>query len=164
MFDVAQLRLQIEGLLRDYPALAEDEGLRADMIDGETNLNDALALLVKEIKISEYMVDGITKERVQLLERRNRHEHRIDVLRELILEVLQSADLKRVQLPAVTLTQVSGQPQIIGELDADALPDDLVRIRREADRTAIKQALLDHRVLPGLSLSNAAPFLMIRRK
>jgi hypothetical protein len=47
---------------------------------------------------------------------------------------------------------------------ADLLPDDLVRIKREADRVKIREALLAHRKLPGISLSNAPPTLAINVK
>jgi hypothetical protein len=39
-----------------------------------------------------------------------------------------------------------------------------VRTKREANRTAVREALLAGRVIPGLSLSNAAPSLMIKSK
>jgi hypothetical protein len=163
-FDVDQLRLDIEALIRDYPELTEDETLRADMLDAETGLNDALALLTKDIKLSEWMVAGIIKDRAELSARKTRLLLRVELLRGLILKVLQSADLKKVMLPSVTLSQAATPPQIVGQPDADTLPDDLVRIRREPNLTAIREALMERRELPGLSLSNAPPHLVISKR
>ncbi len=46
--DVDALRQSIDALLITYPELAEDEQLRADMLDGETDLALVLARLVDE--------------------------------------------------------------------------------------------------------------------
>lgn len=161
-FDVDQLRREIEALIRDYPQLTEDETLRADMIDAETDINEALTLLVRDIKLSEALVMGITEERKQWALRRDRLEHRIDVLRELVLKVMQSGDLKKLLLPVATLVQSASQPTIVGEPDAATLPDEFVRIKREANRSAILEALKAHRSIPGLSLSNSPPHLVIK--
>jgi hypothetical protein len=161
-FDVDQLRLDIEALIRDYPEIAEDETLRADMLDAETGIHEALTLLVNDIDSSKMMIVGITARRKELEERCDRLVHRVEGLRALVLKVLQSAELKTVSLPGVTLSQQRSQPQIVGEPNPDALPDDLVRIKREANRTAIREALLNGRAIPGLTLSNAAPHLIIR--
>ena len=163
-FDVTQLRLQIENLLRDYPDLAEDEMLRADMLDGETNIYGVLMSLFQATDNNKFMLDAITGRVQQLAGRKARFARRIEFLRGLMLQVLQTADLKKVELPEATLSQRATQPQIVGEPDVEQLPNDLLKITIEPDRTKIRAALLDHRELPGLSLSNAAPTLAINVK
>jgi hypothetical protein len=44
--NVVQIEREIERLLIDYPELAEDETLRADMIDGETDAKAVLSRIV----------------------------------------------------------------------------------------------------------------------
>lgn len=164
MFSVDQLRIQIEALIRDYPDLADDEMLRADMLDGSTNIQEVLTALFHSVDDNKMMVEATTARLQELTERRARFTRRVEFLRELMLQVLQSANLKKLELAEATLSQRNVAPQIVGEVDPEALPDDLCRIKREADRTAIREALLANRKLPGLGLSNSPPTLTINVK
>ena len=159
-----QLRFDIQNLLLQYPELAEDDVLREDTLDGVTDFREALSGIVRRIDNAMMLKSALNVRIDELKQRRERFDLRIDRLRELTLSVLQSANLKKLELPEVTLSQRAGLPQIVGEPDVDQLPDDLVRIRREANRTAIREALLAHRELPGLSLSNAPPSLVVKMK
>ena len=159
-----QLRFDIQNLLLQYPELAEDDVLREDTLDGVTDFREALSGIVRRIDNAMMLKSALNVRIDELKQRRERFDLRIDRLRELTLSVLQSANLKKLELPEVTLSQRAGLPQIVGEPDVDQLPDDLVRIRREPNRTAIREALLAHRELPGLSLSNAPPSLVVKMK
>lgn len=164
MFDVDELRRAIEALICEYPDLAEDEMLRADMLDGETDIKAVLAELFEATDDNRSMIAALTDRVHQLTTRRTRFTRRVEFLRELMLKILQSADLKKVELAEVTLSQRRTPPQIVGEIDPDMLPDDLVVIERKPDRAAIREALLANRELPGLALSNAPPGLTINTK
>lgn len=161
---IDQLRLIIETLIRENPELRDDDVLRADMLDAETDIAAALAILYRKADDSKMLADAITLRVDELSERRARFLRRVEVMRSLMLSVLQAAHQKKLELPEATLSQRAGIPQIVGQVDADALPNDLVRIKREPNRTAIREALLAHREVPGLSLSNAPPTLMIKSK
>jgi DNA-binding transcriptional ArsR family regulator len=162
--DADEVRRQIEALLREHPDLNEDEDLLHDMLEGETDLFAALSSLATYVAATDALVASLNGTLSEFRDRKSRFETRVEVLREVMLKLLQTANLKRVELPEATLSQVRRQPQIVGEVDADALPDDLVRIKREPNRTAIREALDNGRELPGLSLSNAAPGLMMKVK
>jgi hypothetical protein len=54
------------------------------------------------------------------------------------------------------------KPALVGEADPETLPDDLVRVKREPNRTAIKAALEDGRDVPGFVMSNGRPTCTIR--
>ena len=164
MFNVDQLRHEIEAFIREYPDLAEDEMLRADMLDGETDISAVLTALFQSVDNNRFMIDAVNGRMDQLAIRRNRFKQRIEFLRGLILKVLQSADLKKYELPEATLSQRVGQPKIVGEPDVNALPDDLLRVTVEPDRTKIREALLAGHELPGLALSNGPPTLAINVK
>jgi hypothetical protein len=164
MINIDQLRHDIEALIRNYPDLNEDEVLRHDMLDAETDMYSALTALVGASSAARANAEAITTRIDALGVRRARFRRRFDALRELMLKVLQSADLKKIELPDATLFQRAGEQQIVGEPDPATLPDDLCVIERKANRAAIKQALLEHREIPGLTLSNAAPSLTVRVK
>lgn len=163
-FNIDEVRHQIEALLREHPDFAEDEVLLLDMLEGETDLHGALSSLASYTAETATMIEALGGTLSNLKSRRARFEARVEMLRDLMLKLLQAANLKRIELPEATLSQVRQQPAIVGDLDADKLPDDLVRIKREPNRTAIRAALDAHRVIPGLSLSNAAPTLMMKVK
>lgn len=163
-FNVDQLRIQIEALIRDYPDIADDEVLRGDMLDAETDIKAVLTSLFNTADDTKMMIQAITLRLQELSERRARFARRVDFLRELMLKILQSADLKKIELPEATLSQRAGTPQIIGGIDADGLPDDLVRIKREPDLVKIRDALLARREVLGLFLSNSPPTLMVKVK
>ena len=78
-----------------------------------------------------------------------------------MLRILQAAELKKVELPEATLSQRNSPPQLVGNVDPELLPDDLCRIKREPNKTAIKEALLKGDLVPGMYLSNSPPSLTI---
>jgi hypothetical protein len=160
--NIDQLKLDINNLRLRYPEMAEDETLNEDMLQGATSIDEVLTTLIRRIDDSGFLLEGLSMRMGELRERKQRFERRIEALRGLILSVLQVADLKKVELAEATLSQRAGQQQIVGEPDPARLPDDLVRIKREANRTAIREALQAGRALEGLSLSNAPPTLAIR--
>src|SRR4051812_19010471 len=99
MFNIDELRTAIETLLRDYPDLAEDEMLRADMLDGETDIRTVMTALLQAVDNNKFMAGAISARIAELTARKARFARRIEFLRGLILKVLQSADLKRFELP-----------------------------------------------------------------
>ena len=76
MFNVDELRRQVEALIRDYPELEEDEVLRADMLDAETDLKGALALLVKTTSNNKLMIEAISHRLAELTARKARFARR----------------------------------------------------------------------------------------
>jgi hypothetical protein len=163
-FDVDQLRLSIEALLRDYPDLGEDEILRADMLDAETEIGSVLASLYAAVDEDWSDIDKLDRQIDERKARKARLARRVEFLRALMLKVLQSANLKKFRLPEATLSQRASQPQIVGEPDVDTLPPDLVRVTIEPNRAAIREALMNGQDVPGLFLSNAPPALSINVK
>jgi hypothetical protein len=164
MFNVDHLRLAIEDLIRNYPDLEEDEMLRADMLDAETDIEGVLTALFQAVDNNKLMVSAITARTHELAARKKRFERRVEFLRSLMLQVLQTADLKKYELAEATLSQRASQPAIVGEPDVAALPADLCRVTVEPDRVKIREALLAHREVPGLALSNSPPVLSINVK
>jgi hypothetical protein len=163
-FDVDQLRLQMEALIRDNPDMEDDERLRVDMFEGATDMGEVLERLVGAYAADRDMVMTLTSRINRMTDRRARFVRRIEHLRALMLSVMQSGNLKKLTLPEATLSQRRGQPGIVGEPDVNLLPAEFVRVKTEADRIAIREALLAGRQLPGLSLSNAPPALQITVK
>ncbi|QOZ68859.1 siphovirus Gp157 family protein [Bradyrhizobium arachidis] len=162
--EVDALRLEIEKLARDYPEIAEDEVLRADMLDADTSLVDVLTALIRLGEDARTLRDGTKQQQENLKARADRFGRRLEFTRALMLSILNAAALRKVELPEATVYLRNNPQQLIGEPDADALPDEFVKIKRTADRAAIKAALQAGRELPGLQLSNASPSIMVMVK
>jgi Siphovirus Gp157 len=159
--DADALRREIERLLRDYPELADDEVLRADMLDGSTEIGDILTSLVRTNQDALALKEGTKARLDELKARGDRFTKRTEFVRALIFKIMETARLKKLELPEATLSIRNNPQQIVGDPDAAALPDDLCRIKREPDKKKIRDALLAGQDVPGCTLSNAPPSLMI---
>ncbi len=93
-----ELQQHIELLLHDFPELAEDEELRLDMIEGETELDKFLAQVVEKSIEARTMADAIKSRIDSLNERRSRFLRQEAAFRELGLKIMQRADINKVQL------------------------------------------------------------------
>ena len=161
--DIAALQAEINKLLADHPELAEDEILRADMIEGATDAYDFLAMLVRKMGEAKALELGVEAYADELLARRNRFMHRRDRLRELIFKVMNSARLTKVELPEATLSIRAGQAKVI-IVDELEIPEEYLRIKTEPDKIKIKAALQNNEHVPGAMLSNVEPVLAIHIK
>ena len=81
------VRAQIELLLIAHPELAEDEILRADMLEGQTDLHKALSTFVRLIGEAQGNIDGLAAYVTTLQSRATRFERRIEGLADFIAEV-----------------------------------------------------------------------------
>lgn len=158
-----QVRLQISNLLLQYPELADDEELRADMIEGETEAPELLAMLVRRIGETKAIAEG-TKAYVQeLCARGQRLDRRVDGIRSLIHKIMDDVRLPKLELAEATLSIRAGTQKVV-LTDETALPDDCVKVIRNPDRTAIKEKLTSGETVPGAVLSNPEPSLTIRTR
>lgn len=162
--DADMLRIDIEHLLSQYPDLADDEVLRADMLEGSTDIREILTGLNRTLEDTKALIDGMQGRLEDLAARRARFRQRGEFVRDLMLRILESAQLRKLELPEVTLSTKNNPQQIIGEPDAETLPDDLVKVTRAPDRKKIREALIAGQEVPGVILSNAPPSLMVRVK
>ena len=164
MLDPRAIRLQVENLKLIHGALLDDEEAWIASLESETNVSELLTTIVRRIEDTKALVIG-TKDRFEeLKERKDRFERRVDALRELAFKVMETAEVAKLELPEATLSLRAGTQQLVGEADPAELPDELCKIYRSPDRTAIKEALKTGKMVPGFSLSNSQPSLTIRIK
>ena len=164
MLDPRFVRHQIENLKIAHPELLEDDEAWIATLESETSFEDLLTSVVRRIEDTKALVIG-TKDRFEELKsRKDRFEHRVDTLRNLAFKIMQAAELAKCELPEATLSLRAGTPQLIGEADPQELPDELCKISRDLNRTAIKEALKTGLTVPGFELSNSPPSLTIRIK
>ena len=161
--DVQTIERQINALLADFPEMAEDEALRADMIEGETDLLSVMTRLLDHQQEAASMVDAMKSRRDSLTERMSRYERRADALRTLMLNLLSAADQTKITLPEATISLTKGRDGV--EItDITALPQGFYSLERKADRAAIGAALKAGEAVPGASLRTSGPSITIRTK
>jgi hypothetical protein len=159
--DPAVIKQQIESLIATYPELADDEVLRADMLEGSTDLVAYLRRLEVARQGAVATAEAIATLLDSWKQRQQRFEHRVDALRSIMLKLLQTAQLKKLELPEATLSVKLGVPRVLVTDDA-AVPDEFCRFKREPDRTKIKAALAELKPVPGATLTNAEDVLAVR--
>lgn len=157
------IRQQIANLLTTCPELAEDDVLRADMVEAETDAHTFLSIITRKIGETKALSDGANGYAAELLERCGRLDRRVESLRKFIFQIMEAAALKSAELPEATLSIRAGQQKVL-ITDETQIPDALFKIKREPDKTAIKEKLKSGEIVAGAQLSNAEPSLSIRTK
>lgn len=151
----------IERLLESYPELADDATLRIGMIEGETEAIALLNALVAAIRTDETLAKAIGDRVDAITERKRRAVERAKAARDTALEIMEACQVDRLTLPEATLSVRPTPPAVIIDRE-DSLPEDLFRIKREPDKTAIKDRLAAGQPVPGAHLSNGGRCLALR--
>lgn len=149
-FDVLWLEQQIAELVRDFPELQEDEALKADVIEGQIDVEAVMARVVSHIMEADEMLDGIKPRAEALAERKKRWERRKDFLRSLAQRVLDASGRAKIELPEATVAKSPGR-ESVEVLDVNELPQGLYVTERKADKKAIAAQLKEGPV-PGAKL------------
>jgi len=158
---IIQTQAAVAALLADFPELAEDERLRADVVEGETAFNDVLRCLAIEAKTAKGYQKGLAETIDGLESRKARLSEREKKIRNTIMLLMDVANLRKVPLPEGGLTITRKAARALPPDDVNILPDEFCRIRREPNMTAINAALAEGRHVPGVIMSNGSDVLRI---
>lgn len=161
--DPNHVRQQIDNLLLQFPELLEDDVLRADMLEAETDLHDLIRMLERKRQEACSLAGAIASNIAELGVRQERFERREQAMRAAMFKLLQWADVRKLELPEATLSVRNGTQKVV-ITDETAIPEALMRVKREPDRIKIKEWLTTVIPVPGAYLSNAEPTLSIRTK
>jgi hypothetical protein len=151
---VEQARRDLTALLAAYPDLEQDDVLRLDMIEGETNALDLIDLLIAAEREALSLEEAVAIRQARFANRRG-------AIRKYLMQLMEAAGLKKVERPAATVSIAAGRPKVV-ITDENELPDYFVRIKKEPNKDAIAKAFKEGRKsIPGATLSNAEPVLRI---
>lgn len=142
LMDVHMLEFEIERLRKEYPELAEDEQLRADTIEGETDAHTILDRIVSQILEAKTLEEAQAARLGELKARKEATARRQEAMRKLALRIMKAADLPRVKLAEKTLGITKGR-ESVEIYDETALPLWAVtkKIVHQADKALIKERL-----------------------
>jgi len=157
------IKAEITKLIALCPELEEDEALRHDMIEAETETFGFLSSLLRTIGAAEATVEGTSAYIADLHVRVDRLERRRESLRRLIMKIMETAELKKIELAEATIFVRAGTPKVV-VVNEREVPDEFMRIKKEPDKSLIKAALSAHENVPGAMLSNAEPVLNIKKR
>lgn len=160
--DIDALKQHIQSLLAAHPELLDDNILRSDMLEGETDLHRVLSHLIRRLGETEVQNGALKAYIAELHERKERLVHRMDVIRSTIKSLMESAQLTKVELPEALLTVSVGQPKVI-IVDEEKIPDGFMRIKREPDKVALRAYLASVGTIDGATLSNRETVLTVRK-
>lgn len=159
--DATEVERHVADLIAAFPELAEDEQLRADMIEGSTSAFDILERIMLREREANAMADGVDALLADLAARRDRFRRQKDAMRLMAFKIMKAGDLQKVVLPiaTVSVTRRAGGVQITDEA---AIPRRFLRVKREPDRVAIKAALEAGKKVKGALLGEPTEHLSVR--
>lgn len=158
------IRRDIEALMAVCPELADDEQLRHDMIEGETEAFTLLSIIVRRIGETEALAEGTKQYAAEIRERKARFDRRAEGYRSLIRKLLRHASLRKAELPEATVS-LGQKPKIdLVITNEAAVPEALCRCKPEPDKTAIREALEAGADVDWAALVPGDPVLTIRTK
>ncbi len=152
---------EINALLLEYPQLADDEELFRDMLEGNTRFNEIMDRLLIEMRDNETLSDAAAARIGKLRERQTRLKHRMNFYRSLMHRLLTVTGIQSVAL-AEAKVSIMKSPEKVIITDESAVPDAFMKITKEPNKTAIKNAIKSGTYVPGAALSNGGTTISVR--
>lgn len=144
--------------------IENDESLALDMIEGETSLVECIDALLLANTQDAVLVQGAERVVADIEGRATRFKNRISMRRALIEQAMVTAEIKKLERPAGTLSLSNRAPSAVVVNEADIPARFWVASDPKLDKKALAAALKDGETVAGATLSNAAPSLTIRVK
>jgi hypothetical protein len=136
--DVAYTVRAIDNMLVAHPELVEDEELRADMFEGETDLAPLMSRLVR-----------IRQERLARAEGLNTY--------------IGDLTSRKLVLAEATISLLNGR-ETVSITDIDALPQGTFSLERKPDKAAIKALIESGEDIPGAAIVHGDASVSVRVK
>lgn len=157
------LKSEINRLMEACPELAEDEELRADMMEAETDLHKVMSKLVRRRQERLALASGITDYMADLADRKARMVKAAEGEKAIMQAIMEAADLSKVTLPEATVS-ITKPRTSVKIVDVNALPQGFYVVERTAKKAEIKAELEAGHEVPGAELVLGDEGLMVRTK
>jgi len=151
-----------ERLQREYQD-ADSETIR-DTLEGITSLHELIAAVIRSALLDEALKQGLKIRLNDMKERMSRLELRSAKKRQLALEAMSEAELKKLEQSDFTASARSGVPGLVVLLE-DEIPDDYwIPQQAKLDRQLLLTNLKRGASIAGAELGNPKPTLSVRTK
>jgi hypothetical protein len=161
--DVSYTAKAIDDMLTAYPELLEDESLRADMLEAETDLPSIASKILRVRGERLAYAEGLNLHIKVLTERRDRFARGADGLKGLLLRLMATAQLPKLTLPEATVSVTAGRKTVSIE-DVEQLPQGTFTLVRQPDKAVIKAMIDAGDDVPGAALVTSENSLTVRVK
>jgi hypothetical protein len=142
--------------------LADDDQARADMVEGETNIQEAIRAGLVRLAELRAMGVGIDSIADQLQARRSRLADQQASLREAILLAMELAGLPKFETDVGTITRKRTPPSVVVVDEADIPSMFWKPSDPKLDKRAVLDALKGGETVPGAQLSNGGETIQVR--
>jgi hypothetical protein len=147
-------------LVELHPDL-DDQTLN-DTLEGATNFKEALAALIRSALEDECLAKALRDRMADMRARLSRHEARALSKRQVAVENMEAADIRKLTEPDFTASTRIGPPSVVID-NEDELPIDyLLPQPPKPDKRAILEALTRGATVPGAALSEPKLSLSVR--
>lgn len=161
--DAQMVKTQIEALKREYPELAEDEAFAAEVWEAETDLHRILERALERRQEAKSMEAAIGERIKAMGERKSRYGRQGDAMTKLMQSLMECAHQDKITLPEATLS-ITKPRESVNVTNVDELPQGYFQTIRQADKKALKDALMRGDQIPGAELALGDSGLMVRTK
>lgn len=166
--DTVLVEREINDLLAAYPEMAEDDVLRSDAIEGNTDAHELLSRVIRAVRSETAMADATKAAAQQVADdfkrRQESAEKRADRLRSLAYRIIKVAKPNGpVRLPEATLSLANVAPKLVIE-DESLIPENCFTpvIGRKLNREAITALFTNNETCPGARMSEPSDRLNVR--
>jgi hypothetical protein len=161
--DVAYTSRMLDAMLVAHPELVEDDELRADMFEGETDLAPLMSRLVRIRQERLARAEGLNTYIGDLTSRRDREARGADGIKKLMVQLMTASKLPKLILAEATISLLNGR-ETVSITDINALPQGTFSLERKPDKAAIKAMLDAGDDVPGAAIVHGDPSISVRVK
>jgi hypothetical protein len=141
----------------------DDQTIR-DTLEGETNLHEMIAAVIRSALVDEALSAGLRKRLDDMKERLTRLEERGAKKRQLALEAMAEAGLSKLQQSDFTASTRPGSPSLLVTAEGEVPSPYWVPQPPKLDRQALLGELKRGADIPGVQLNNPKSVLVVRTK
>lgn len=149
-------------LLANWPD-CDEETLR-DTLEGITDLHEMIAAIVRSALVDEALQAGLRTRLEEMRQRLTRLAERGVKKRQLALEAMNEARLKKLEQPDFTASARLGAPPLLITSETSIPEAYWILQPPKLDRQTLTSELRRGEEIPGACLGNSAPILVVRTK
>ena len=147
-------------LVELHPEL--DEQTLNDTLEGATNFKEALAALIRSALEDECLADALRDRMTDMRTRLSRHEARAASKRQVAVENMEAADIRKLTEPDFTASTRVGPPSVVINNEHELPIDYLLPQPPKPDKRTILEALTHGSTVPGAVLAQPKLSLTVR--
>lgn len=140
-----------------------DEQALADTAEGQTDLHEMLAAIVRGALEDETFAAMLKARMDAMTDRLERYQHRAERRRQLVRDVMLETDIKKISMPDFTASLRNAPPHVV-VTDEKIIPQAFWEMRPRLRKSDLLAVLKDGVEIEGAALSNTGMSLSVRTR